>query len=116
MVLCDRVIPFGSEERYDDPMCETLRSEYGGEIMYTSGVHWITHAPEYTREKESYMAYGNEAAMMTTYWQIYLRLSVGPHGDRGGEPRLRSLGKKKKRSPGVVSVGEGQAHGETVLS
>ncbi|TFK80501.1 hypothetical protein K466DRAFT_648634 [Polyporus arcularius HHB13444] len=109
VVLCDRVIPFGSKSGM------TIRC-YGGEIMYTSGVHWITHAPEYTREKESYMAYGNEAAMMTTYWQIYLRLSVGPHGDRGGEPRLKSLGKKKKRSPGVVSVGEGQAHGETVLS
>lgn len=98
LVLCDRVAPLRRGVQYENPLWETLQSQCGGELLTRPrwtyeeveipDVQWITSAPSYTQEEKSYMAYGNEATMCTTYWQIYLRLSVGPVGDRGGKPRI----------------------------
>ena len=96
MVLCDRVVPIKHGAHINDELWEVLKKEYGGELLTRPNLwyrepirnaQWITAAPHYTQEERSYMAYGNEATMRTTYWQLYLRLSVGPAGNRGGLPK-----------------------------
>ncbi len=97
LVLCDSIAPLQRHQQIDDPLWKTLERFYGGELMTRPrfmyeerpipNVKWITPAPGYAQQETQYMAYGNEATLKTTYWQVCLRLSVGPVGDRSGKPR-----------------------------
>ncbi|RPD56685.1 hypothetical protein L226DRAFT_615369 [Lentinus tigrinus ALCF2SS1-7] len=105
LVLCDRVAPLSHMQQVEYPLWETLKRDYGGELLTRplrrfdgkpiANVKWISTAPRFTRKETTFMAYGNEKSMETTYWEIYLRLSVGPAGDRGGKPRDLPASKEK---------------------